>query len=225
MAESTAPTLRKDCSKNATQYQMEDIEPGFPRTLPKSATFTPDTEYQKKQNCPAQVTVRVSMNLTPLQGQKDVDQPCTFPEVFITLGAPGDNLVIPLSPVPGRSLSLILNLVPKEDPKSRHSSPRFASPMKTLSRPLSPNPVVTNTANPVISCSSKQGKAVTRPISPDEDCSSLIEKVHTAQLQKWVAQGGQKWKGDRGKGLWREKAKQGKVKGAGKKDGKDGGNK
>lgn len=64
---------------------------------------------------------------------------------------------------------------------------------------------------------------MTSPISPDEDYFSLIEKVHTYQLQKGMAQGGQKWKGDPGKG--REKAEQGKGKGGRKKDKKDGGNK
>lgn len=49
---------------------------------------------------------------------------------------------------------------------------------------------------------------MTRSISPDDDCFSLIEKVHTAQLQKG-----------------KEKAEQGKGKGGGKKDKKDGGNK
>ena len=57
-----------------------------------------------------------------------MDQPCTFPEVFLTLGAPGDNLVIPLSPAPGRPLSFNLNLVPKEGVTSRHCSPSRASP-------------------------------------------------------------------------------------------------
>lgn len=46
------------------------------------------------------------------------------------------------------------------------------------------------------------------PISPDEDCFSLIEKVHTAQLQKGVVKGEQR-----------------KGKGGGKKDKKDGGSK
>lgn len=118
-----------------------------------------------------------------LKGHKHFDQPCTFPEVFLTLGAPGDNFVIPLSPRPDKPLSFNLNLVPKED----------SSPRKAHSRPSSP-----------------------RCISPDDDCFSLIEKVHTAQLQKGMAQGDRKG---------REKAEQGKGKGGGKKDKKDNGNK
>nr|XP_046270704.1 uncharacterized protein LOC124072945 [Scatophagus argus] len=150
------------------------------------------------------MTVRVSMTFIPQQGQKDGDQPCTFPEVFLTLGAPGDNLVIPLSPVRGRPLSLNLNLVPKEDTKSRHCSPSRASPRKAHSRPPSPNPGAASEEH-------EQEQLMTRTISPDEDCFSLIEKVHTAHLQKGTAQGRQKGKGEQGKG-----------KGGGKKDKKDG---
>ncbi|XP_035852994.1 uncharacterized protein LOC116059438 isoform X2 [Sander lucioperca] len=208
VAESTPTTSRKDCSRPVSQSQMAYAEPGSPRALPKSASFTTATEYQKSLNSPAQVTVRVSMSFTPEQGHRNINQPCTFPEVFLTLGAPGDSLVIPLSPRPGRPLSFNLNLVPK-DAKSRHSSPSHASPRKADSRPSSPN-------------RHEQGR-MTSPISPDEDYFSLIEKVHTYQLQKGMAQGGQKWKGDPGKG--REKAEQGKGKGGRKKDKKDGGNK
>lgn len=119
--------------------------------------------------------------------------------------------MIPLSPAPGRPLSFNLNLIPKEEVKSRHCSPSHASPGKAHSRPSSPNPGETSKACPE------------SPLSPDEDCFSLIERVHTAQLQKGMFQGGQKCKGDPGKG--REKAEQGKGKGVGKKDKKDGGNK
>ncbi|XP_068575173.1 uncharacterized protein [Cebidichthys violaceus] len=209
VSESTPTTSRKDCYRPTSPSRMAYAESGSPRALPKSASFTPETDYQKKQNSPAQVTVRVSMSFTPEQGQKNINQPCAFPEVFLTLGAPGDNLVIPLSPGPGGPLSFNLNLVPKEDVKSRHCSPSHASPRKANSRPPSPN-------------SHEQGN-MTNPINQDEDCFSLIEKIHTAQLQKGMAQGGHKWKGDPGKG--REKAVQGKGKGGGKKDRKDGGNK
>ncbi|XP_040919561.1 uncharacterized protein LOC121199128 [Toxotes jaculatrix] len=223
VAESTPTTPRKDPSRPTSKPQMTDAASGSPRALSKSASFTPETEYQKNLNSPAQVTVRVSMSFTPHQGQENADQPCTFPEVFLTLGAPGDNLVIPLSPGPGRPLSFNLNLVPKEDVKSRQCSSNHASPRKACSRSSSPNPGATSKAYPVTSCPPEQGKPVTSPISPDEDCFSLIERIHTAQLQKAMGQGGQKYKGDPGKG--REKAEQGKGKGVGKKDKKDGGNK
>ncbi|XP_049924798.1 mediator of DNA damage checkpoint protein 1 isoform X2 [Epinephelus moara] len=207
VAESTPTAPRKDCSRRTSQPQMASAESVFPGAIPKSASFTNETEFQK--NSTAQVTVRVSMSFTPEQIQKNIGQHCTFPEVFLTLGAPGDNLVIPLSPGAGRPVSFNLNLVPKEEVRSRHCSPSHASPRKKHSRPSSPNP-------------NDQG-SMASPITPDEDCFSLIEKVHTAQLQKGMAQGGQKWKGDAGKG--KEKAEQGKGKGGGKKDKKDSGNK
>ncbi|XP_034749032.1 uncharacterized protein LOC117957424 isoform X2 [Etheostoma cragini] len=195
VAESPPTTSRKDCSRPVSQSQMGHAESGSPRALPKSATFNTATEFQQKLYSPAQMTVRLSLSFTPEQGQRNINEPCTFPEVFLTLGAPGDSLVIPLSPQPDRPLSFNLNLVPK-DVESRHSSPSCASPRK------------------------EQGR-MTSPISPEEDYFSLFEKVHTSQLQKGMTQGGQKGKGDLGKGT--EKAEQGK--GSGKKVKKDGGNK
>ncbi|XP_045888004.1 integrator complex subunit 3 homolog isoform X1 [Micropterus dolomieu] len=221
VAESTPTTSRKHCPRPTSQPQMAYAESGSPRVLPKSASFTPDTEYQKKLNSPAQVTVRVSMTFTPQQVQNNIDQPCTFPEVFLTLGAPGDNLVIPLSPGPGRPMSFNLNLVPKENIKSKHSSPSHASPRKAHSGPSSSNPGATSRTHPVTSRPHEEESFVTSPISPDEDCFSLIEKVHIAQMQKAMAQGGRQFKGDTEK--LREKTEQGK--GGGKKDKKDGGNK
>ncbi|KAM9843246.1 uncharacterized protein ACBR49_012467 [Aulostomus maculatus] len=189
--------------------------------MPKSASFSPETEYQKSLTSPAQVTVKVSMSFTPQLGHKVVDQPCTFPEVFLTLGAPGDNLVIPLSPTPGRPLSLNLNLIRKEDANSGQCSSSRASPRKAHSRPSSPNPKAANKSHHRPSGQQEQGKPV--KISPEEDCFSLIEKVHTAHLHLGMAQGEQRWKSEPGRG--KEKAEHGKGKGGGKKDKKDGGNK
>ncbi|XP_062422187.1 uncharacterized protein LOC119220544 [Pungitius pungitius] len=194
--ESTPAASSKNCYRPTSPSPMAYAESGSPAALPKSSSFTPETEYQKKLNSPGQVTVRVSLSFTPEQVQKDISQPFTFPEVFLTLGAPGDNLVIPLSPKPGRPLSFNLNLIPKEDIKSRQCSPSHASPQK---------------AYPSLSSSKRQEGTMTSPISPDEDCFSLIEKVHTAQLQKAMAQGGHKWKGDPGKGKEKSAAKEGKV--------------
>ncbi|XP_029292848.1 uncharacterized protein LOC115011763 [Cottoperca gobio] len=193
VAEGTPKTSRKDYTRRTSQPQIFNSEYGFSRALPKSASFTTATAYQKKINSPGQVTVKVSMSFTPELGHKNTDQPSIFPEVFLTLGAPGDNLVIPLSPSLGRSLSFNLNLVPKEDVKSRRGSQSLASPRRGHSRSSSPNPHEQRSSS----------------ISPDEDCFSLIEKVHTAQLQK----GG-------------KKSSQGDPeKGRGKKDNKYGGNK
>ncbi|XP_035035710.1 uncharacterized protein LOC118122894 isoform X2 [Hippoglossus stenolepis] len=212
VAESTPTTPRKSCSRPTTQPQMVNAASG----LPRSASFTPETEYQKNLNSPAQVTVRVSMSFTPQQGQENAVQQYTFPEVFLTLGAPGDTFVIPLSPGLGRPLSFNLNLVPKDDVQSRHGSPSHASPRKARSRPSSPNPSATSKAHPVTS---------SPHISPDDDCFSLIEKVHTAQLQRAMAEGGQSYKGDTGRGRDKTGEGKGKGKGEGKKDRKDGGNK
>ncbi|XP_062264824.1 uncharacterized protein LOC133971476 isoform X4 [Platichthys flesus] len=210
VAESTPTTPRKGDSRPTLQPQMVNAASG----LPRSASFTPETEYQKNLHSPAQVTVRVSMSFTPQQGQENAVQQCAFPEVFLTLGAPGDTFVIPLSPGLGRPLSFNLNLVPKDDVNSRHGSPSHASPRKARSRPPSPNPSAASKAHAVTS---------SPHISPDDDCFSLIEKVHMAQLQRAMAEGGQSQKGDSGRG--RDKTGEGKGKGEGKKDRKDGGNK
>ncbi|XP_056263322.1 uncharacterized protein LOC130188830 isoform X2 [Pseudoliparis swirei] len=177
------PTLPGKCGNSEKNENGRNTKPGIP------------------------VTIRVSMRFTPEQGLKNSNQACMFPDVFLSLGAPYDNHVIPLSPGQSRPMSFNLNVMPKED--SRQCSPSHASPRNAHSRPPSPN-------------YHKQG-SMNSPITPDEDCFSLIEKVHTAQLQKSLAQDGHKLKGDPGKG--REHAGQGKGKTSGKKDKKDGGNK
>lgn len=55
VAESAPTTSRKDCSRPTSQPQMAYAESGSPRALPKSASFTPETEYEKKLNSPGQV--------------------------------------------------------------------------------------------------------------------------------------------------------------------------
>nr|XP_061838035.1 uncharacterized protein LOC133620489 isoform X1 [Nerophis lumbriciformis] len=180
--------------------------------LTKSASFIPETEYQKGLKSTSQMTVKVLMSFTPQMGHKNLNQQCTFPEVYLTLGAPGDNIVIPLSPKPGRPVCLNLNLVPKEDIKSTHSSPR-----KPGSRPSSPQPKAAQNTHPGNSDSLEQARSATSPISPQEDCFSLIEKVHTAHLQMGTTQGVHKCNGDPVK-------QKGNGKAGGNKA-KDGGNK
>ncbi|XP_077475599.1 uncharacterized protein LOC144088800 isoform X2 [Stigmatopora argus] len=161
--------------------------------LSKSASFNCETEYQRTHDSTARMTVKVSLSFTPQMGNKHFNQPCTFPEVFLTLGAPGENLMIPLSPRPGRPVSWNLNLIPKED----EDSPR-------PSRPSSPQPKA--------ACKVQRGNSPGRAglaITPEEDCFSLIEKVHTTHLQ-----GGHKQKGDAVRGI-------GNAKGGAKKDRKD----
>lgn len=121
------------------------------------------------------------------KGHQNMQHLGPFPEVFLTVGAPGENLVIPLSPVPGRPLSLNLNLVPKE---GATCSSNRASPTRACSKPSTPNKKAGNMAR-------------------EEDCFSVIEKVHTAQLQRKTTPG--------------QRQKKGKV--GAKKDKKNSGNK
>ncbi|XP_061905903.1 uncharacterized protein LOC133651795 isoform X2 [Entelurus aequoreus] len=204
VAESTPPISKGDI------FRFPDAKSGC--NLTKSASFNPETEYQKGLKSTSQMTVKVLMSFTPQMGHRNLNQQCTFPEVYLTLGAPGDNIVIPLSPKPGRPVCLNLNLVPKEDIKSTHSSPR-----KPGSRPSSPQPKAAHNAHPGHSDSLEQGRSATSPISPQEDCFSLIEKVHTAHLQMGTTQGVHKCNGDPVK-------QKGNGKAGGNKA-KDGGNK
>lgn len=134
-----------------------------------------------------------------LQDKKTIEQPCAHPEVFLTLGAPGDKLVIPLSPAPGRPLSLNLNLIPKDDIKSKHCSSNRASPKKANSRSSSPNPA-THKALKETSCMHEEKGPAASSTSPKQNSFSLIDK----------ARGGQKLKVEKRKG-----------KGGGKKEKKD----
>lgn len=148
------------------------------------------------------------------QGQRKIIQPCAFPELFLTLGAPGDNLVIPLSPTPGRPLSLNLNLVPKDDVRSRPCSPRLPSPRKAHSRPPSPNPGASKKTSPDTLFQHENERLVMSRRGGEADCFSMTERVHAAKLQKGAAQG-QKRRADAENR--KEKVQHGKGKGGGKK--------
>lgn len=134
-----------------------------------------------------------------LKDKKTIEQPCAHPEVFLTFGAPGDKLVIPLSPAPDRHLSLNLNLIPKDDVKSKHCSSNHASPRKAHSRSQPPNPA-TLKAHKKTSCMHEKKGHVACSASPKENNFSLIDK----------ARGGQKLK-----------VEQRKRKGGGKKENKE----
>ncbi|XP_037112678.1 uncharacterized protein LOC119125857 isoform X2 [Syngnathus acus] len=199
VVESTA-SKRQGAKKPTPQAQTTAAPSGC--SLPKSSSFNCETKYQRTLDSAAQMTVKVSMSFTPQTGHKNVNQ--SFPEVFLTLGAPGENLMIPLSPRPGRPVSLNLNLIP--------------SPRNPRSRPSSPQPKAARKANPVTSGPPGQEGSASGPIGPQEDCFSLIEKVHTSHLKVGVTQGGQKHKEDAVKG-------RGNGKGQAKKDQKNAGNK
>ncbi|XP_055008387.1 uncharacterized protein DDB_G0290587 [Boleophthalmus pectinirostris] len=147
VTQSTPTTSKKEFSRPLSM-QQEYVEPTSLRSLPKSASYSQETS-------PVQLTVRVSMSFSSLQGLMNPDQPRSFPELFLTLGAPGDNLVIPLSPVPGRRLSLSLNLIPKEEADMKQTPPNHPSPWKSHSGP--PSPTV---RMPTHSPSSPQGKSM-----------------------------------------------------------------
>lgn len=248
VAECTPTVTRRHESRPPTRPLGSCGECGSQRPIPKSASFTPETEHQRIQNSQTQVNTRahhrhttqpgvpsfllpkVRMSCRELcictlfpddregihelhptngklhqsvcalcdswwvdvqpprlleltrflllyaKGHKNMEHLGPFPEVFLTVGAPGDNLVIPLSPVPGRPLSLNLNLVPKE---GAMCSSNRASPRRARSRPSTPNKRASN-------------------IDTDEDCFSVIEKGHTAQLQKKATPGQKQKKGKAG---------------------------
>lgn len=115
-----------------------------------------------------------------LKDKTTIDQPCRYPEVFLTFGAPGDKLVIPLCPAAGRPLSLNLNLVPKEDVKSMHCSVNCASPRKVHSRSSSPNPAASK-AHKETSCIHDQKGSVAHPMSSKENSFSLTDKARGGQ--------------------------------------------
>ncbi|XP_023813255.1 Purkinje cell protein 2 homolog isoform X1 [Oryzias latipes] len=206
----TPDTSRKYCPRSTSETQWPHLDSSSALALPKSASFTPETEFQQDPPSSAQLTLKVSMSITPPPGPNYNYQ---IPEVFLTLGSPGESVNIPLSPVFGRPLSLDLNLTPKKDGKSKHCSPSRASPRKARSRPSSPYREAPTKVNLVTSCPNIQEQLLTSVIIPKED-TSLTEKLPTVQLQKGKAQGRQQAAATLGK----EKAEQKKGKGGGKKD-------
>ncbi|XP_059893085.1 mucin-5AC isoform X11 [Gadus macrocephalus] len=215
LSEGTPVTLRKALSRPASPSRRTES------CYDLSASFSPGSECQKI-NSPGKVTVTVSMSFTQQPGNENSDLPCEFPEVFLTLGAPGDKIVVPLSPRPGRPLSLNLNLVPKETSEPRLAPPNHAS----RSRPSSPHPGVSHKHQPQATGShqNEQRKPI-NTISPDDDYFSLIERVHAAHLQIGLGQGGVKGKGEAAQGKRKVEQGKGSDKGNGRKDKKDCGRK
>ncbi|XP_030205914.1 uncharacterized protein LOC115538558 isoform X2 [Gadus morhua] len=215
LSEGTPVTLRKALSRPASPSRRTES------CYDLSASFSPGSECQKIKS-PGKVTVTVSMSFTQQPGNENSDLPCEFPEVFLTLGAPGDKIVVPLSPRPGRPLSLNLNLVPKETSEPRLAPPNHAS----RSRPSSPHPGVSHKHQPQATGShqNEQRKPI-NTISPDDDYFSLIERVHAAHLQIGLGQGGVKGKGEAAQGKRKVEQGKGSDKGNGRKDKKDCGRK
>ncbi|KAK7175230.1 hypothetical protein R3I93_002205 [Phoxinus phoxinus] len=164
--------------------------PGMPP--PRSPSFCPASDRERLPNndMSAQISFQISMRFPPHQTHGVNNQPCTFPEVFLTIGQPGETIVLPLSPSPGRPISLNVNH------RSRSPSPRRSPARQTHSRPSSPQPGDT-------AC----------PISPHEDYFSLIQRVHSAQLQQ--SNGPNRAEPSK-------EARKGKGKSSGKKEKKEG---
>ncbi|XP_015243929.1 PREDICTED: uncharacterized protein LOC107093406 [Cyprinodon variegatus] len=195
LSEGTPITSRQSYGRSVSQPQMADAYSSTTMALSNSASAIPEAETEINQNPKTQMTLKVTLNITPQQGFKNDHQ---IPEVFLTLGAPGDNVVIPLSPIFGRQLSLDLNLVPKKDAKSEHNSPRKASPRKTEIRPSSPS----WDKDPLTTGLNDVEKPLACPVTPGKK----------AQMEE------EKYKGVHKKG--KDKVEQGKGKGAGRKDNK-----
>ncbi|XP_067285111.1 uncharacterized protein [Pseudorasbora parva] len=134
---------------------------------PRSASFFPPSDKERLQNddMSGQISFQISMRFPPHQVHGANDQPCPFPEVFLTIGQPGEAIVLPLTHRPSRPLSLNVN--PPRNHRSRSASPHRSPARQGHSRPSSPHP----------------GDAAS-PIGPYEDYFSLIQRVHTAHLQQ-----------------------------------------
>nr|XP_055044350.1 uncharacterized protein LOC129430815 isoform X1 [Misgurnus anguillicaudatus]XP_055044360.1 uncharacterized protein LOC129430815 isoform X1 [Misgurnus anguillicaudatus]XP_055044370.1 uncharacterized protein LOC129430815 isoform X1 [Misgurnus anguillicaudatus]XP_055044377.1 uncharacterized protein LOC129430815 isoform X1 [Misgurnus anguillicaudatus] len=148
-------TPKKPDSRPASPILMLcDSEP-----LPRSASFCPVSEKERLlyDDMPMQITFQISMRLPPHES-------CLSPEVFLTIGQPGETIVLPLSFKPGRPVSLNVN-----PPKKHHS--RSTSPHGSPARQERGRPSSLNAKNP-------------GPVNPHEDYFSLIQRCHSNQLQQ-----------------------------------------
>ncbi|CAM4342661.1 unnamed protein product [Leuciscus chuanchicus] len=161
---SPAPPKKACPSPSSPSLTVCDSDtPGRPP--PTSPSFCPasDRERLPYDDMSAQISFQISMRFAPHQTHGVNNQPCTFPEVFLTIGQPGETIVLPLSPRPGRPISLNVN--PPKNHRSRSPSPHRSPAKQTRSRPSTPHPGDTASS-----------------ISPHEDYFSLIQRVHSAQL-------------------------------------------
>ncbi|KAL6460525.1 hypothetical protein MHYP_G00304910 [Metynnis hypsauchen] len=167
-----SPAAPKRASSRPTSLTQEPDS--LTRPPPRSASFSPvsDKERMQYDNAIAsKLTFQVSVCLTaPKQGDITDNQKGSYPDVFLKIGPPGgESFVLPLTPMVCEPISL--GMTPRSRRHhSRSSSPHRAHTRTTQPRPSSPNP----SPQPC-------------PISPDEDYFSLIQKVHTAQLQQGSA--------------------------------------
>lgn len=138
------------------------------------------------------IEIGCSVNDVFPQLRRMQEHDCALPEVFLTLGPPGESIRVPLSPVPSRPASLTLS-------PGRSPHPSGASPKRAHSRDPQPRP--TSLCRTPLQSS---------PISPDEDYFSLIQRVHATQIHKDTGRG-EAGKG-KGKGDGRKEGKEGAKK-------------
>ncbi|XP_016103666.1 uncharacterized protein [Sinocyclocheilus grahami] len=148
---------KKVCSRPSSPTLSVSESDTPVRPPPRSASCSPERLLHEDMS--AQISFQISMCFPPHQTHGANNQPCPFPEVFLTIGQPGEAIVIPLSPRPGRPLTLNVN---------PHRQNRSRSPdNQGHSRPSSPHP-----------------GDMASPMGPYEDYFSLKQRVHTTQLQQ-----------------------------------------
>ncbi|XP_056609711.1 uncharacterized protein LOC130426789 [Triplophysa dalaica] len=159
-------------------------------------SYSPGSDEQRLlyDDMPMQITFQISMRFPPPEACGTNIHQCQLPEVFLTVGQPGETVVLPLNPKPGRPVSFSIN--PPKKHHYRSASPHRSPARHERGRSSSPNRV-----------------NVTSPISPREDYFSLIQRVHTAQLQH---NNGQE------RGDMNREPRRGKGKSGGRKEKKEG---
>ncbi|XP_016131477.1 uncharacterized protein [Sinocyclocheilus grahami] len=184
---------KKVCSRPSSPTLSVSEPDTAVRPPHRSASFSP--ERLLHDDLSAQISFQISMCFPPHQTHGPNNQPCPLPEIFLTIGQPGEAIVIPLSPRPGRPLSLNVN--PPGQHHSRSASPHRSPASQGHSRPSSPHP----------------GDMASPMGTPYEDYISLNQKVHTTQLQQ---------NNVRDRAELNKEAKKGKGKSSGKKEKKEG---
>ncbi|KTF94572.1 hypothetical protein cypCar_00003523 [Cyprinus carpio] len=77
--------------------------------LPGIQNSSTGTKRENNKTLAPKITLTPASPAVPKNTLGANNQPCPFPEVFLTIGQPGEAIVIPLSPRPGRPLSLNVN--------------------------------------------------------------------------------------------------------------------
>ncbi|KAL1278604.1 hypothetical protein QQF64_025277 [Cirrhinus molitorella] len=197
---SSTGTSRENNKISAPQIVLTPASPAAPKKVcsrPSSPTLSvceSDTPVRPPPRSASFSPERLLHDDMSAQTHGANNQPCPLPEVFLTIGQPGETIVIPLSPRPGRPLSLNVN--PPRQHRSRSSSPHRSPASQGHSRPSSPNP-----------------GDMASPMVPYEDYIYLNQRSHSSQLQQ---------NNIRDRAELNKEAKKGKGKSNGKKEKKEG---